>query len=169
MHLSWCGMYCASRKTTKNKLSFKSEFESCAGSIPAVHMHQGSTAWPQGMRPQQPCPSPRMQSADLPFWPTRILTHANSGMHRQTASTTGVFIVTVDNTSAPSCPLFEDDHESVNYLKASKLSKILETPGVHKGIGLVCMHAVGASSAKTRQDPDQLAIETFLLWYHCTA
>ncbi|KAL3131659.1 hypothetical protein ABBQ38_007953 [Trebouxia sp. C0009 RCD-2024] len=39
-------------------------------------MHQGSTARPQGIRPQPPCPSPR---ADQPFRPIRILTHANSG------------------------------------------------------------------------------------------
>ncbi|KAA6416656.1 MAG: hypothetical protein FRX49_13374 [Trebouxia sp. A1-2] len=61
------------------------------GSIPAIHMHQaqgqaqGSPARPQGVpRSQQPPPpsSPppsRMQPAEQPFRPTRILTHANSG------------------------------------------------------------------------------------------
>lgn len=61
------------------------------GGIPAIHMHQaqgqaqGSPARPQGIpRSQQPPPpsSPppsRLQPAEQPFRPTRILTHANSG------------------------------------------------------------------------------------------
>lgn len=61
------------------------------GSIPAIHMHQaqgqaqGSPARPQGIpRSQQPPPpsSPppsRLQPAEQPFHPTRILTHANPG------------------------------------------------------------------------------------------
>ena len=75
---------------TRNKFEVRREFDFCAGSISAVHMHQGSTARLQGIRQQQqPCPSLRMQPAELPFRPTRILTHANSGMHRQTQSVLG--------------------------------------------------------------------------------
>lgn len=97
------GFKAQDQKQPKPSVEINSEIESCAGSIPAVHMHQGSTAWPQGLRPQQPCPSPRMQPADLPFRPTRILTHANSGTHRQTAALY-FSIFTNSNTLAPSCP-----------------------------------------------------------------
>ena len=69
----------------------------CTGAIPAIHMQQGRPAQPQSPRPrpvqpiaarpsggqqQQPCPSPsRMQPPEQqPFRPTRILTHADSGL-----------------------------------------------------------------------------------------